>query len=182
MPTFFKVLLALIAVGVVFGSVAVVGGLIYINRNTVRTAERSAQPSPSQAAAAPPATPQTADTGADELQKQLAEIQKMLGDQKDGSDGSVDIPEIPFLNTGGTARVNSPGDGFLALRAIPDTTVGETLAKIPHGTSIKLGFCRPDVSKAAGRSGHWCMASYEQKSGWVFDAWLDRMPKDTKKK
>ena len=41
-----------------------------------------------------------------------------------------------------TARVDSPGDGFLALRAVPDARSGEPLAKIPHGTTVQELFER----------------------------------------
>jgi uncharacterized protein YraI len=57
---------------------------------------------------------------------------------------------------------------------MPSVKSGEPLAKIPHGTTITLGYCQEESVKVAGRTGHWCITSYDGKSGWVFDAWLDK--------
>jgi uncharacterized protein YraI len=46
------------------------------------------------------------------------------------------------------------------------------VAKIPHGTTIKVLLCSEQTVTIDGRKGHWCMVSYDNKTGWVFDAWL----------
>ncbi len=70
------------------------------------------------------------------------------------------------------ATVNSPGDGFLALRSLPNGETGIRIAKIPHGTTVTVGVCGP-VVKPGNRTGHWCQTSYNGYSGWVFDAYLN---------
>ena len=68
-----------------------------------------------------------------------------------------------------TARVNTPGDGFLALRSEPTTRRGKRLLKIPHGTVLTLGDC---VTRPG--DGRWCRASFQGEIGWVFDRYLVR--------
>ena len=73
-----------------------------------------------------------------------------------------------------TARVNSPRDGFLALRSLPNHKTGARLAKIPHGTNIKIEGCQKNRVKIGGKTGRWCRVTYGGRKGWVFDAWLRR--------
>ena len=110
----------------------------------------------------------------DSLEDKLKELQKKLDEAANGNSD----PDIPFdsddlPNYGRSATVNSPGDGFLALRNLPSTEIGSVLAKIPHGTRITVMVCSEQTGKIDGRTGHWCMVSYSNKTGWVFDAWLD---------
>jgi hypothetical protein len=65
--------------------------------------------------------------------------------------------------------VNTPGDGFLALRTDPSIRIGSRLAKIPHGTKLDLGECTNDSS-----GGRWCRTRYGGQSGWVFDRYVVR--------
>ena len=166
-PRSFKIFLGVIAFLLVAGSFVIVGVLIYINKNSVR-----------QTPAAPDSPPpagqnSTPDAEKERLQRELANAQKKLDEQKNAPDSIENLfnglfDEVP-------AKVNSPGDGFLALRLLPDAKTGEPLAKIPHGTTITLGYCQDETSKVSGRSGRWCMTSYNGKTGWVFDAWVDRI-------
>ena len=71
-----------------------------------------------------------------------------------------------------TATINSPGDGFLAMRSEPDTESGERVMKIPHAATVYLENCETTFKNVAGKRGRWCMVSYKEKMGWVFDAWL----------
>ncbi len=71
-----------------------------------------------------------------------------------------------------TATINSPGDGFLAMRSEPDTESGERVMKIPHAATVYLENCETTFKNVAGKRGRWCMVSYNEKMGWVFDAWL----------
>lgn len=68
-----------------------------------------------------------------------------------------------------TAVVNTPGDGFLALRSEPSTKQGSRLVKIPHGTVLILGECvRPSASQT------WCKTSYAGHAGWVLETYINR--------
>lgn len=71
-----------------------------------------------------------------------------------------------------TVRVDSPRDGYLALKEGPCTSPCRTLAKIPHGTTLYLGGCKDAVEVADRRNGRWCSTSYDGMSGWVFDAFV----------
>lgn len=83
--------------------------------------------------------------------------------------GSVLVIEQPVLASGlvdDRVIVNSPDDGFLALRSEPTTKSGKRLAKIPHGTALRLGVCQPTSN------GSWCQTSYAGLSGWVLDRYV----------
>ena len=69
--------------------------------------------------------------------------------------------------------VNSPRDGFLALRSSPNHRTGKLLAKIPHGYQLELNSCR-SKTKIGKNTGRWCRTSYKGTLGWVFDAWTVR--------
>lgn len=79
------------------------------------------------------------------------------------------------LGAGEPATVNTPGDGFLALRSEPSTQHGRRLLKIPHGTMLTLGRC-----VAAAGEDRWCRTSYADKTGWVFERYVlrDTAPRD----
>ena len=81
------------------------------------------------------------------------------------------MPLLRELTDTKTARVDSPGDGFLALRKLPHSEIGERIAKIPHGATVEVGVCGP-VVRPVNRAGRWCQASYNGQTGWVFDAYL----------
>jgi hypothetical protein len=72
------------------------------------------------------------------------------------------------------AKVDAPGDGFLALRSEPSDSEGERLGKIPHGSYVSIEDCQREQKTVSGKKGRWCMVSYENRTGWVFDAWLKR--------
>ncbi|RKT37999.1 SH3 domain-containing protein [Thiocapsa rosea] len=68
-----------------------------------------------------------------------------------------------------TAAVNTPGDGFLALRSEPSTKQGVRLGKIPHGTLLELGECvRPSATH------RWCKTTYQGQIGWILDTYVIR--------
>lgn len=171
-PFFFKVVLGFLALGLVIGAVAIVAGLIYYNKTAARR-DVAVQPPTAPAAPPMPANSPAPETETDQIMKDIAEIQKMLTDGKAPSDWNGKVPDMPASSGEANAQVNSSNDGFLALRILPDLSTGEPLAKIPHRTVIRLGYCQQQNSRVAGRTGHWCMTSYDGKAGWVFDAWLD---------
>ncbi len=147
---------------------SVIGLLAYIFFKPTETVV-SNSPTP-----APTATPDN-DTAA--LKEELESLKKQIESQKSPvkNDSAVrpfpeDTPTAPVIQT---ARVNSPGDGFLALRSIPDAKNGLMLAKIPHGTNLEIIGCQKTPSQLPGkRRGRWCRTNYNSQGGWVFDAFL----------
>ena len=127
----------------------------------------------------PPRATQTPDDEKKRLEDEVAKLKKKLeeqsGSNSDANDNEFDFSNIP--NFGGTAEVNSPKDGFLALRNLPNVQYGSVLAKIPHGATINIMLCSEDAVTIDTRSGHWCMVSYNDQVGWVFDAWLNKNDK-----
>jgi hypothetical protein len=69
---------------------------------------------------------------------------------------------LVFPAYGGIVNVNSPRDGFLALRSEPNVTTGVRLVKIPHATALTLGECQTTADHDT-----WCRTSYGQKTGWI---------------
>jgi Bacterial SH3 domain. len=78
------------------------------------------------------------------------------------------------LNESGkvTARVAQTGDGFLALRTEPSVENGTRLEKIPSGAVVEIEDCQRNYQTISGKRGRWCLVTYEERLGWVFDAWL----------
>lgn len=123
----------------------------------------------------PAATP-TPDKETAALKEELESLKKQIEDQKISKNNDSTTRPFPTQNppapTIQTARVNSPNDGFLALRSIPDTS-GVMLAKITHGTNIEIIGCQKNATQKPGkRRGRWCRTDYNGQSGWVFDAFL----------
>lgn len=104
------------------------------------------------------------------LDEQLADLEKKIEEQKiDPGTEDLDLP-VDLMDPR-PATVNSPKDGFLALRSLPSAEIGQRIAKIPHGEAITIGLC-VDTGKVGGKAGSWCMTRYGEKTGWVFDAFL----------
>lgn len=164
---FLKIVLAvvlLVFLGLIVAGVA--GALFYFNFNTDNSNIAAASPTPK-----PTATPtQTVDPEKERLQKELANLQKKLED--DAKAETNKTPPWSGDNDMPTATVNSPTDGFLALRSEPNSETGERLAQIPHGTVVELQNCEKQKIKIGSRTGRWCMVTYRGQTGWVFDAWL----------
>lgn len=143
------------------------GALIYFNKDT-----RTAEPVVSNKATPTPTATATPDN-TDELRDQIANLEKRLNEQKTANKPTATpplvLPSPP--TTMRTARANSPADGFLALRSLPNSEAGTRILKIPHGATVSIGACGP-VVRPVSRSGRWCQASYNGYSGWVFDAFL----------
>lgn len=125
---------------------------------------------------APTAT-STPDKETAALKEELESLKKQIEEQKKPSKNDSTARPFPTQNPSmpaiQVARVNSPNDGFLALRSIPDTA-GLMLAKIPHGTNVEIIGCQKNVTQKPGkRRGRWCRTDYNGQSGWVFDAFLN---------
>jgi hypothetical protein len=119
-------------------------------------------------------TTATPDSEKQRLQNELTNIQRRLDEQQKNANLPQKPPPVPTPNMPGvvTARVNSPNDGFLALRDKPDADQGERIVKIPHGSLVTIENCQKNKVSIGGRSGRWCLISWDQYEGYVFDAWL----------
>lgn len=142
-----------------------VGLLVYFSSGQAPVAANT-KPSP-----VPSSSPRRADD-ADESRDQIANLQRQLDEQKrTSSNRGVPLSIPKTADSTSIAKANSPNDGFLALRSLPNSEIGDRIAKIPHGSSVAIGGCGPVVKKGS-RSGRWCQARYGGMSGWVFDAYL----------
>lgn len=161
-------LVALPLVGILF--LAVLGLLGYILLKPASVAvSNTATPTPSATA--------TPDKETAALKEELESLKKQIENQKTpAKNDSMTRPfptQIPNTPTVQIARVNSPNDGFLALRNIPDAEIGDRLAKIPHGTDLEIIGCQKNITQKPGkRRGRWCRTNYNGQGGWVFDAFL----------
>lgn len=114
-----------------------------------------------------------ASTSTKDLEEKLKRLEKQLEEQKKANAANSSSGQIPNQSGYATAKVNSPNDGFLALRSAPDAKTGTQILKIPHGSTVVLNNCEKNTVKISNRSGRWCDVEYGGKSGWVFSAWLD---------
>lgn len=172
-PSTKKIVLVIGSAVILFvGAVVVAGALLYFNRDT-RRANAVTQPTPTSTPAPTP------DGERQKLEDQLANIQRQLDEQK-AENKSTDtdatpVPPTPPDTTGFvSARVNSPNDGFLALRDKPHAEFGNRVEKIPHGATVTIENCGPLQRRLGGRLGRWCMITYNGKTGYAFDAFLER--------
>jgi hypothetical protein len=153
--------LVIVLLLVVLGSAGVIGWLLLKDKGTVVT---NTQPSPiiSNSLTKSP-TPDEAAI----LKEKLANLEKKVQEQKNK------VPTIPNTSTPQsdkiTAKANSPGDGFLALRTEPSSETGERILKIPHGAPLTVLGCLP---KAPGKNGRWCKVDYNGNIGWAFDGYM----------
>lgn len=108
-----------------------------------------------------------------ELEEKLNRLEKQLEEQKKANAANSSSGQTPNQSGYATAKVNSPNDGFLALRSEPDAKTGTQIVKIPHGATVVLNNCEKNTVKIGGRNGRWCDVEYANKNGWVFSAWLD---------
>lgn len=119
-----------------------------------------------------PTGSQTSDDETTKLKEQLANLEKKIDDQKNQKTATP-IPSVTKQNpSGNTARVNSPSDGFLALRSDPNSETGYRITKIPHGTDVDIVSCQGYSESVGTRRGRWCQVNYNGQIGWVFDAFL----------
>lgn len=166
--TVVKVVIALVVVAVL-GLIAIGGaGVLYFMSTANQVTPVPQKPSP-------PATPPKSSTTEDEkakLEKEVADLKRKLEEQAPATSGTEDFPTDPDY-TLKTATVNSPGDGFLALRNLPSSDIGERIGKIPHGDTVEVLACSPTDETIGARTGKWCLVSWQNQAGWVFDAWLD---------
>ncbi len=160
-----KIAAAIIIVGVVgFAAIGLAGAAFYYSTGKSEPEQTRATPTP-RFSPSP-----TSDLEKERLRDEIANIQRKLDEQK--NDKSTPAPDDD-RNSAVTGTVNSPNDGFLALRSIPDAERGDRLAKIPHGAEVDILNCEKNSVAINGRRGRWCQIDYKGQIGWVFDAWLD---------
>lgn len=159
-------ILAALLLLVVLASAGVIGWLLLRDKNTgdVVTNNQSATNNSNSVTKSP--TPDDAAI----LKEKIANLEKKVQEQK------TQKPTVPTIaNTSTpqsdkiTAKANSPGDGFLALRTGPSSETGERIMKIPHGATLTVLGCLP---KAPGKNGRWCKVDYNGNVGWAFDGYM----------
>jgi hypothetical protein len=117
----------------------------------------------------------TPDPETERLKNELANLQRQLDEKKTTPNDNTSVPEFDLDDLDfefRTATVDSPGDGFLALRSEPSSEYGDRLAQIPHGEKINVISCDTDKVTIGSRRGNWCLVEWNGRAGWVFDAWL----------
>lgn len=156
--------LVVILLFVVLGSAGVIGWLLLKDKGTVVTNTQTS-PTISNSLTKSP-TPDEAAI----LKEKLANLEKKVQEQKTSK------PTVPTIANNSTpqsnkitAKANSPGDGFLALRSEPSAETGDRILKIPHGATLTVLGCLP---KVAGKNGRWCKIDYNGNIGWAFDGYM----------
>lgn len=163
--TWIKVVVAAVILGLVaIGALGLAGAIVYYN-----TGGGTPMPTPVPTTPRPTASA-TPDLEKERLQDEIANIKKQLDEKKNSSDIDETDDE---RGSSITATVDSPKDGFLALRSRPDAEHGERLAKVPHGAEVEILNCEKTAVTIGGRNGRWCQVEYNGINGWVFDAWLE---------
>jgi hypothetical protein len=104
----------------------------------------------------------------EKLKEKLANLEKQVQQQKNTKPNVPTFPTPP-ITTKITAKVNSPNDGFLALRSQPNAETGDRIMQIPHGATLTVVSC---LAKEAGKKGRWCKVDYEGNSGWAYDGFM----------
>src|SRR4029079_2759835 len=106
----------------------------------------TATPTPTFTPATPP------DKDKQKLEEEVANLKRKLEETNgSNSDSDTTFDQSDLSDIGGTARVNSPHDGFLALRNLPSPEIGQRIAKIPHGVTINILACTDQAETIAGR-------------------------------
>lgn len=163
----------MIAIAGVLGAVLVIGAIAFVL--VIYLASRAKSGDNGNGSKTPVTSPSaspTPDVEKQRLQDELANVQKRLAEEQKNANRAVNEPRDPTSPGSVTARVNSPNDGFLALREQPDADHGERIAKIPHGDVVTIENCDRNKVTIGGRTGRWCLVSWNRYEGYVFDAWL----------
>lgn len=115
-----------------------------------------------------------------ELQEEVNKLKKMIEEQANANKKAAANKPVSKPSGAATpapavdiriATVNSPGDGFLAMRTQPNSETGERIMKIPTGAQVAVGECLP-YGKSGKINGRWCRVAYNGQTGWAFDAYL----------
>ena len=163
-----KIFVGLLAVFVLLAVIVIAGGIAFYFGS--KSADITPKNNPANRT--PSLAPSATTNGKDDIREQIANLEKRLNEQKSVNRPAnipLTLPNQPATTT--TARVNSPGDGFLALRTFPSSEAGSRVLQIPHGATVTVGGCL-NSSRSGNKTGRWCRANYNGYSGWVFDAYL----------
>ncbi|MBX7174062.1 MAG: SH3 domain-containing protein [Pyrinomonadaceae bacterium] len=155
-------LLAALLLLVVVGSGLVIGWLLLKDNGKPEVVSNK---TPNQ----PPVNLSNTTDEANKLKDKIANLEKQVQQQKNARDSVPTVSNTTPQSTKITARVNSPNDGFLALRTAPSAEDGERILQIPHGATVTVLACLP---AAKGKKGRWCRVDYDGSSGWAFDGFL----------
>lgn len=161
----------------IIAAAGLAGALIYFNKDARPAVADNSNRNGNRSATSPSPTPATSPTASNSetnnLKEQIANLEKRLNEQGNSNRPAVNTPAPPEQPTvtRSTAVVNSPGDGFLALRSLPSSSAGDRVYAIPHGARVSINGCLAST-RIGNKTGRWCRASYGGYSGWVFDAWL----------
>jgi Bacterial SH3 domain len=160
----FALLLLLIAAGI--------GGFIFLrqpdNKNTLVAVSPTPTAAPTVLTNVSPTVAPNDETT--KLKEEMANLKKQIENQKNPKQNLTVAPPTSPQN-GRTARANSPGDGFLALRSEPNSESGYRITKIPHGAELTVIAC-PKPSNVGKMAGRWCQVIYNGQSGWAFDGFI----------
>jgi hypothetical protein len=161
-----KIAIAVVVLGIVaVGAVGLAGLVVYYNTGGGTPTPTPGTPTPKPTATATP------DIEKERLKDEIANIQRRLEEQKKNADIRNENDDDE-RGSSITATVDSPNDGFLALRNRPNAEHGERIARIPHGAEVEILNCEKTAVTIGGRSGRWCQVDYNGQTGWVFDGWL----------
>jgi SH3 domain-containing protein len=167
-PVWIKAVFAVVILGILgIAALGLLGGIFYFGTGNNERTITVQSPTPD---IKPTSTP---DKEKERLSDELANVQKKIDDQKKSGVNTSPFPANDKRASRVKAKVDSPNDGFLALRNIPDADRGIRIAKVPHGSEVELNNCEKTQVTISGRTGRWCQVEYGGQTGWVFDAWLD---------
>ena len=112
----------------------------------------------------------------EKLEEKIDELEKEVEDQKrkptPAQPKKKKTPTPRKKLEPGYMRVNSPGDGWLALRSGPNSG-SRLLVRIPHGSVVQVDYCG-SVVRSGKLRGRWCEVVYKGRKGWSFDYYLRR--------
>ncbi len=162
----------LIGFFLLLAGIGIAGFVFYKQSGNQNSQIAAASPTPNGKPTASPVTSPKDET--EKLKGDLANLQKQLDEQKKqktNAPANNSAPPSASPQTPKVAKVNSPRDGFLALRSEPDSDTGYRIAQIPHGATLTVLGC-PIPSNVGKMFGRWCKVIYEGQSGWAFDAFM----------
>lgn len=156
---------------VVLGSGAIIGWLLLKDReqgNSNNVVITKQTPNITNSVTQTPTPNET-----ENLKQKIANLEKQVQEQQKKN---TTVPTISNPSTNSapqsnkvTAKVNSPNDGFLALRTEPSAESGDRILQIPHGSAVTILGC---LNKEAGKKGRWCRINYDGNVGWSYDGFL----------
>lgn len=166
--TWIKIVVAVLILGfIAIGAFGLIGAVFYYGTGGKEKEILTKSPTPTATVSATP------DIEKERLLEEIANIDEQKLANTNTRPVSNDEDDADEQGSTITATVNSPKDGFLALRSIPDADRGERILRIPHGAEVEINNCEKARLKISGQTGRWCQVEYNGRTGWVFDAWLN---------